>query len=48
MNRAYSFLETKAVSDEKRTIQGWATTPQPDRVNDVVEPLGVKFKPFPV
>ena len=44
MNRAYSFLETKAVSDEKRTIQGWATTPQPDRVNDVVEPLEVKFK----
>jgi len=44
MNRAYSFLETKAVSDESRTITGWATTPQPDRVGDVVEPLGVKFK----
>lgn len=44
MNRAYSFLETKAVSDESRTITGWATTPQPDRVGDVVEPMGVKFK----
>jgi len=44
MNRAYSFLETKAVSDDKRTIEGWATTPQPDRVGDEVMPLGVKFK----
>lgn len=44
MNRAYSFLETKAVSDDKRTIEGWATTPQTDRVGDEVMPLGVKFK----
>lgn len=44
MNRAYSFLETKAVSDDKRTIEGWATTPQADRVGDEVMPLGVKFK----
>lgn len=44
MNRAYSFLETKAVSDDRRTIEGWATTPQADRVGDEVMPLGVKFK----
>ena len=44
MNRAYSFLEVKAVTDESRTISGWATVPEPDRVGDVVEPLGVKFQ----
>lgn len=44
MKRAYSFLETKSVDDDSRTIQGWATTPEPDRVGDVVEPLGVQYK----
>ena len=49
MNRAYSFLETKAINDEERTISGWATTPQTDRVGDVVEPMGVTFKnPLPL
>ena len=44
MNRAYSFLETKSVSDETRTIQGWATVPETDRDGDIVEPLGVQYK----
>lgn len=44
MNRAYSFLETKAVNDESRTFQGWATTPQTDRDGDEIDPMGVKFK----
>jgi HK97 family phage major capsid protein/HK97 family phage prohead protease len=44
MNRAYSFLEVKAVAEESRTITGWATTPETDRSGDVVEPLGVKYK----
>ena len=44
MNRAYSFLEVKAVAEETRTITGWATTPETDRSGDVVEPLGVKYK----
>lgn len=49
MNRAYSVLEVKAVDEEKRTIRGVATTPEPDRVGDIVEPLGVKFKnPMPL
>lgn len=49
MNRAYSFLETKAVDEEQRTITGWATTPQVDRVGDIVEPLGVQYKnPLPL
>lgn len=49
MNRAYSLLTIKAVSDEKRELRGMATTPTPDRMGDVVEPLGVEFKnPMPL
>lgn len=49
MNRAYSVLEIKAVDDDQRVIAGVATTPRPDRVGDIVEPLGVKFKnPMPL
>lgn len=44
MNRAYSFLEIKAVTDDARIITGLASTPETDRVGDVVEPMGVKFK----
>ena len=46
--RAYSFLTIKGVNEEKRIIRGVATTPSPDRVGDIVEPLGVKFtNPMP-
>ncbi|WP_342643455.1 phage major capsid protein [Rhodoligotrophos ferricapiens] len=49
MNRAYSVLTVKAVEEEQRIIRGVATTPAPDRVGDVVEPLGVKFtNPMPL
>lgn len=49
MNRAYSVLEIKSVDEEHRVIRGVATTPTPDRVGDIVEPLGVKFKnPMPL
>lgn len=49
MNRAYSVLTVKAVEDEQRVIRGVATTPTPDRVGDIVEPLGVSFKnPLPL
>jgi HK97 family phage major capsid protein/HK97 family phage prohead protease len=41
--RAYSLLEIKALDESKREITGIATTPEPDRVGDVVEPLGAKF-----
>lgn len=44
MDRAYSLLEIKSMDDDERVIRGVATTPAPDRVGDVVEPLGVKFK----
>lgn len=49
MNRAYSVLEIKAIDDEQRVITGIATTPEPDRVGDIVEPMGAKFKnPLPL
>lgn len=49
MNRAYSLLTVKAVSEDKRVITGVATTPTPDRVGDIVEPLGVRFRnPMPL
>jgi uncharacterized protein len=48
-NRAYSVLTVKAVEEGKRIIRGIATTPSVDRVGDVIEPLGVKFKnPLPL
>lgn len=48
-NRAYALLEIKSVDAEKRTISGIATTPTPDRMGDIVEPLGISFKnPLPL
>lgn len=51
MDRAYSLLQiTKAADDDgERVIEGIATTPEPDRVGDIVEPLGAKFaNPLPL
>ncbi|MCY1511624.1 phage major capsid protein, HK97 family [compost metagenome] len=49
MNRAYSVLTVKDVDGEQRLIRGIASTPAPDRVGDVVEPLGARFKtPMPL
>ena len=51
MDRAYSVLETKAVEEgaEFVTIRGIASTPTTDRMGDVVEPMGAKFKtPMPL
>lgn len=47
-NRAYSLLDIKSVDDEKRIITGIASTPTPDRMEDIVEPKGAQFKlPIP-
>lgn len=43
-HKAISILEIKAVSEERRVITGMATTPTPDRVGDVVEPMGATFR----
>jgi HK97 family phage prohead protease len=50
-HRAYSLLQVKAVEevDEDRVIRGIATTPEIDRVGDIIDPLGVKFQnPLPL
>lgn len=41
---AYSLFQIKALDEEKRQITGIATTPEPDRVGDIVEPMGATFK----
>ena len=41
--RAYSLLTLKALDDDRREISGIASTPEPDRMGDIVEPLGAKF-----
>jgi HK97 family phage prohead protease len=43
VQRAYSLLEVKALDEDQRTISGIATTPEPDRVGDIVDPMGAKF-----
>jgi len=49
MIRAYSTLEIKAVDDDKGVISGIASTPETDRVGDIVEPKGAQFKlPLPL
>jgi HK97 family phage major capsid protein len=49
MHRAYALLNVKSVDAGRRTITGIATTPTPDRMGDVVEPLGVTFtNPLPL
>ena len=49
--RAYSVLETKAMNEDedKLFIEGIASTPTPDRMKDIVEPMGARFKtPMPL
>lgn len=49
MHRAYALLTVKSLDADKRQITGVASTPEPDRMGDVVEPLGVAFKnPLPL
>lgn len=43
LQRAYSVLQIKAVDEVERTIEGIASTPTPDRMGDIVEPLGAEF-----
>lgn len=48
LNRAWSVLEIKTINEDLRIIEGMATTPRPDRMEDVVNPNGAKFKlPLP-
>ncbi|MEO8466254.1 MAG: HK97 family phage prohead protease [Gammaproteobacteria bacterium] len=46
--RAYSVLDIRAIDEEKREIEGVATTPAEDSYGDIVEPTGAEFKlPLP-
>ncbi len=48
VTRLYSVLNVKSVDEAQRTIEGIASTPAPDRYNDIVEPAGIEFKlPLP-
>jgi hypothetical protein len=49
MNRAYSVLEIKSLDSERRVFRGIATTPTPDRVGDIIDHKGMRFKnPLPL
>lgn len=49
VTRAYSTLTLKAVDEDKRLIEGVASTPVVDRVGDIIEPQGAQFKlPIPL
>ena len=49
MDRAYSTLEIKEWDDDSGIITGIASTPTPDRMDDIVEPAGAEFKlPLPL
>ena len=37
-NRAYSLMQVKAVNEDSREITGIASTPEPDRYGDIVDP----------
>ena len=49
MDRMYSCVEFKALDEDKRILEGIASTPSTDRMDDVVEPLGAEYKlPIPL
>jgi HK97 family phage prohead protease len=43
MNRAYSTMTVKAVNEDQRIITGIASTPEPDRADDIMVPEGAKY-----
>lgn len=49
INRAYSVLTVKSIDEDQRILEGIATTPTPDRQNDVVVTEGIEFNlPLPL
>lgn len=47
--KAYSVLHVKQVDEDLRILEGIATTPSPDRADDVIVPEGIQFSlPFPL
>ncbi|MEX3690613.1 HK97 family phage prohead protease [Paraburkholderia sp. BR14263] len=49
LKRDYWTLEVRAAEDEARVIEGIASTPEPDRYDDIVEPMGALYRlPMPL
>lgn len=49
VHRAYGLLQLKRIDEQQRILSGIATTPTPDRMGDIVEPLGARFSlPIPL
>lgn len=51
MKRAYALLNVKAIveRDDEYVIEGIASTPRPDRMKDIVDPMGARFSvPMPL
>ena len=49
MDRAYAVLHVKTFDGPTRSFAGIATTPTPDAIGDVIDPLGVTFSnPLPL
>lgn len=44
MDKMFSEFVVKAITEDKREIEGVASTPTIDRVNDVVDPMGLTFQ----
>lgn len=46
MHRAYSMINVRAIEEDVEywTVKGTATTPTPDRLNDIIDPLGAAFQ----
>lgn len=42
-SKAFGLMTVKSVNEDQRIIKGIATTPTPDRVDDIVDPMGAKF-----
>jgi HK97 family phage prohead protease len=43
MSRGTMDVAVRGVDDHERTLTGWATTPRPDRLKDIIEPAGAIF-----
>ena len=49
MKRAFSKIVIKTIDEDKRIIEGTATTPATDSLGDIIEPLGAQFSlPLPL
>ena len=49
MDQAYALFAVKSIDEDERVIEGIASTPNPDRQGDVMDPLGAEFTlPMPL